>query len=66
MALIIGRTPQARADNPLGQVWIGDDVCVSVVDSGGRIRLHIEAPKTVKVLRGEIKAGIEKEEPNEQ
>jgi carbon storage regulator CsrA len=64
MALIIGRTPQARADNPLGQVWIGDDVCISLLRHQGGVRLHIEAPKNVKVLRGEIKAGIEKEEPN--
>jgi carbon storage regulator CsrA len=62
MALIIGRTPQRNAEAPLGQVWIGDNICVSVVDSGGRIRLHVEAPRDVPILRGEIKEK-QKEEP---
>lgn len=41
------------------QVFIGDDITVTVVDwkKGGRIEeieLHIEAPKDVKILRGEL------------
>jgi carbon storage regulator len=39
-------------------VQIGDSIRVRVIRiGGGRVRIGIEAPKSVGVLRGELKAG---------
>jgi hypothetical protein len=53
MGLIIGRTP-SKTHKPTAQVWIGN-ICVTVLDHHGKVRLDIEAPKDVPVLRGELK-----------
>jgi carbon storage regulator len=35
--------------------YIGDDICVTVVRvEGGQVRLGIEAPREVPILRGEL------------
>jgi len=39
------------------QILVGDDIVVTVVETKGRtIRIGIEAPKSVHVLRAEIKS----------
>ena len=36
--------------------YIGDDVCVTVVRvAGGQVRLGIDAPRSVPVIRGELR-----------
>ncbi len=38
------------------KVYIGKDICVTVVRlDGGQVRLGIEAPRTVPVLRAEVR-----------
>ena len=38
------------------RIWIGDDISVVVVRiTGGGVRLGIEAPEHIKVIRDEIK-----------
>ncbi len=38
-------------------IKIGDDITVTVTEIGqNQVRLGIDAPKTVKVLRGELRA----------
>jgi len=38
------------------KVWIGDDVCVTVVRmESGQVRLGIEAPRDVLILRDELR-----------
>ena len=40
------------------RLYIGDDVCVTVVRlEGGQVRLGIDAPREVAVVRGELLAG---------
>jgi len=46
-------------------IWIGDHICITVLDisqgqSGGqvRIRIGIEAPREMLILRGELKNRI--------
>ena len=37
------------------KIFIGDNICITVVDiDRGKIRLGIEAPRDVKVVRGEL------------
>lgn len=44
------------------RIWIGDDIAVTVVRiKGGGVRLGIEAPNEIPVVRGELKP----EEPEE-
>jgi carbon storage regulator len=39
------------------RLYIGDDICVTVVRlEGGQVRLGIEAPREISVLRAELKA----------
>jgi carbon storage regulator len=42
------------------RIWIGDDIAVTVVRvTGGGVRLGIEAPSEMPVVREELKAKIE-------
>ena len=40
--------------------FIGDDIEISIVsiDSGGRVRLSIDAPKTLAILRSELRGAM--------
>jgi carbon storage regulator len=41
----------------LEKIYIGDDVCVTVVRvEGGQVRLGVDAPRNVVVVRGELRA----------
>jgi carbon storage regulator len=40
--------------NPGEYLVIGDDVIIQVVSMEGDLRLSIEAPKDVKIVRGEV------------
>ncbi len=44
----------ALGRKPGEYVMIGDDIMVKVVEVNGDLRLAIEAPKHLKILRGEI------------
>ena len=47
---------------PYQQIMIGDDIVVNVVDvNGENVRIAIEAPKEVKIFRGEIYKAITEE-----
>ena len=47
---------------PHQQIMIGDDIVVNVVDvNGENVRIAIEAPKEVKIFRGEIYKAITEE-----
>lgn len=48
-------------------IQIGDDIFVSVVEvKGGRVRLSIDAPKDVRILREELAARMEEEAPGQR
>jgi carbon storage regulator len=37
------------------RLYIGDDICVTVVRlDGGQVRLGIDAPRHIRVVRGEL------------
>lgn len=39
------------------KLYIGDDICVTVVRvEGGQVRLGVDAPRSVPVVRGELRA----------
>ena len=39
-----------------GKIYIGDDIVLTVIDvRGGRVRIGIDAPKDVKVIRDDAK-----------
>ncbi|MBY0587379.1 carbon storage regulator [bacterium] len=39
------------------RIWIGDDICITVVSvNRGKVRVGIEAPRTVNVRRSELEA----------
>ena len=47
---------------PRQQIMIGDDVVVHVVEvQGDNVRIAIEAPREVKIYRGEIYRAIQEE-----
>lgn len=41
-------------------IFIGEDIQISVVsvDSGGRVRLSIDAPRTLPILRSELRSAM--------
>ena len=42
------------------RIWVGEDVCVTVVRvTGGGVRIGIEAPKDLPVVREELKLSRE-------
>lgn len=45
---------------PGESLFIGEDIQISVVsvDSGGRVRLAIDAPKTLSILRSELRGAM--------
>lgn len=46
------------------QIMIGDDIVVTVIlVDGNKVSLGIDAPREVRVLRGEIEANAKKGEP---
>lgn len=50
---------------PRQQIMIGDDIIVNVVDvQGDNVRIAIEAPREVKIYRGEIYRAIQEENKN--
>lgn len=49
------------------RIWIGDDIAVTVVRiTGGGVRLGIEAPSEMPVIREELKIKLEQAEQAEQ
>lgn len=46
--------------NPGEYLVIGDDIVIQVVSMDGDLRLSIDAPKNVKIVRGEV---YEKDHP---
>jgi carbon storage regulator len=47
---------------PKQQIMIGDDVVIHVVEvQGDNVRIAIEAPRSVKIYRGEIYRAIQEE-----
>lgn len=47
---------------PRQQIMIGDDIVVNVVEvQGDNVRIAIEAPREVKIYRGEIYSAIQEE-----
>lgn len=47
---------------PRQQIMIGDDIVINVVEvQGDNVRIAIEAPRAVKIYRGEIYKAIQEE-----
>lgn len=47
---------------PNQQIMIGDEIVINVVEvSGDKVRIAIEAPRDVKIYRGEIYRAIQEE-----
>lgn len=50
---------------PHQQIMIGEDIAINIVDvNGENVRIAIEAPKNVKIYRGEIYRAIKDENRN--
>lgn len=47
---------------PKQQIMIGDDIVINVVEvQGDNVRIAIEAPREIKIYRGEIYRAIQEE-----
>ncbi|MBQ1511363.1 MAG: carbon storage regulator CsrA [Selenomonadaceae bacterium] len=47
---------------PRQQIMIGDDIVINVVEvQGDNVRIAIDAPRSVKIYRGEIYRAIQEE-----
>jgi len=47
---------------PRQQIMIGDEIVINVVEvQGDNVRIAIDAPRTVKIYRGEIYRAIQEE-----
>jgi carbon storage regulator len=45
------------------KLYIGNDICVTVVRlEGGQVRLGIEAPREIPIVRAELRGGPEAEQ----
>lgn len=43
-------------------IWINDNIEINIVEIGdGKVKLGINAPKSVSIVRAEIKEAVEKE-----
>lgn len=52
---------------PHQQIMIGDDIVVNVVEvQGDNVRIAIEAPRDVKIYRGEIYQAIQEEQNQDE
>ena len=50
---------------PRQQIMIGDDIVINIVEvQGDNVRIAIDAPRSIKIYRGEIYRAIQEE--NEQ
>lgn len=46
-------------------IWINDNIEINIVEIGdGKVKLGINAPKSVSIVRAEIKEAVEKENKN--
>lgn len=46
-------------------IWINDNIEINIVEIGdGKVKLGINAPKSVSIVRAEIKEAVEKENRN--
>lgn len=47
---------------PNQQIMLGDDIVLNIVEvSGDKVRIAIEAPREIKIFRGEIYRAIQEE-----
>ena len=47
---------------PRQQIMIGDDIVINIVEvQGDNVRIAIEAPRAIKIYRGEIYRAIQEE-----
>lgn len=47
---------------PKQQIMLGDDIIINIVDvNGENVRIAIDAPKNIKIFRGEIYRAIKDE-----
>ena len=47
---------------PKQQIMIGDDVVINIVEvQGDNVRIAIDAPRSIKIFRGEIYKAIQEE-----
>ena len=47
---------------PKQQIMIGDDIVINIVEvQGDNVRIAIEAPRAIKIYRGEIYRAIQEE-----
>lgn len=52
----------ALTRKPGQQIMIGDDIVINVVDvKGDNVRIAVDAPKRIKIYRGELYAAIANE-----
>lgn len=56
--LVLSRKPGEK-------VVIGENVTITVLEAGGRVRIGIEAPPEVRILRGELACWLDAGTPSE-